>query len=176
MILILHQASVWVRTAALCSAIGVLRYPSAVTRSLTWRLFFARGRVVRLSATVTSLRFDADADEVRETLRIFEGALRPLSKALDELTALEGVLLSRLRDLNQTVAICSRRATLRPSHSQLRAPDFYSCRYFIAAIPQMKFDAHQTTAVLICCAMARRSSSMCSASNKSNYSCDALHL
>jgi hypothetical protein len=116
MILILHQASVWVRTAALCSAIGVLRYPSAVSRSLTWWLFFARGRVVRLSATVTSLRLDADADEVRESLRIFEGALRPLSKALDELTALEGVLLSRLRDLNQTVEICSRRATLRPSH------------------------------------------------------------
>ena len=71
------------------------------------------GVSARLSAAVTSLRLDANADEVRETLRIFEGALRPLSKSLDELTALEGVLLSRMRDLNQTVALCSRRATLR---------------------------------------------------------------
>jgi hypothetical protein len=74
------------------------------------------GVSARLSAAVTSLRLDANADEVRETLRIFEGALRPLSKSLDELTALEGALLYRLRDLNQTVDTCSRRATLRPPH------------------------------------------------------------
>ena len=39
-----------------------------------------------------------------------------LSHSLDEMTAIEGALLDREQFINHNVAICSRRATLRPQH------------------------------------------------------------
>ncbi len=76
---------------------------------------FVVGVSARLSASITTLRFDDDLGRVaRETLRILNGALKPLSESLDVLTALEGVLLSRVQFIDCTIVICSRRASLRP--------------------------------------------------------------
>ena len=73
------------------------------------------GVSARLSASITTLRFDEDPGcVVRETLRILNGALKPLSESLDVLTALEGALLSRVQFIVNTIVICSRRASLRP--------------------------------------------------------------
>jgi hypothetical protein len=73
------------------------------------------GVSARLSAFITTLRFDEDRGcVVRETLRILNGALKPLSESLDVLTALEGALLSRVQFLDNSIVICTRRASLRP--------------------------------------------------------------
>jgi hypothetical protein len=79
------------------------------------------GVSARLSATITTLRFD-DADitgngrDVTDTLRVINGALKALSQSLDNLTAGEGALLDRLNFINHSLVICSRRATLRPKN------------------------------------------------------------
>ena len=79
------------------------------------------GVSARLSATITTLRFD-DADitgngrDVKDTLRMLNGALKALSESIDNLTAGEGALLDRLNFINHNVAISSRRATLRPQN------------------------------------------------------------
>ena len=75
------------------------------------------GKSVRLSSSISSVRFDDDTGNgrvVRESLRIPNGALSPLSESLDELTALEGALLSRLQFIDRSIVVCSRRASLRP--------------------------------------------------------------
>ena len=61
---------------------------------------------------------------VRDTLRILNGILTPLSESLDELTALEGALLSCLRCIYRSIVVCSRRASIRPHR------DWY-CRFFL---------------------------------------------
>ena len=80
------------------------------------------GVTARLSASITTLHFVDDhtgnGRDVRDTLRILTGALKPLSHSLDEMTAIEGALLDREQFINHNVASCSRRATLRPQNEQ----------------------------------------------------------
>ena len=78
------------------------------------------GVTARLSAVVTALRYEnvvGNGRIVRETIRVCNGALDPLSEALDELSALENALEDRLELIEQTRLRCARRASLRQQHN-----------------------------------------------------------
>ncbi len=72
------------------------------------------GVAARLQAVVTGLRYEdvfGAGRIMRETIRVCNGALDPLTEALDELTALENALEDRLQMIMRHRARSARRAS-----------------------------------------------------------------
>jgi hypothetical protein len=82
--------------ALLCLIVGITARLSAIATNLNYEDVFGNGRIVR------------------ESIRVCNGALRPLSEALDELSAVEAALEDRLQAIEDARERNLRRASLRP--------------------------------------------------------------
>ena len=75
------------------------------------------GVATRLSVAVSALKYSnvtGNGRIIRETMRLVNGALDPLTDSIDELSALEGALLQHLLRIEGVRVSCARRATVRP--------------------------------------------------------------
>ncbi len=91
-----------------------LKYSALTVDSL---LCLVLGVAARLQAVVTGLRYEdvfGAGRIMRETIRVCNGALDPLTEALDELTALENALEDRLQMILRHRARSARRASPGP--------------------------------------------------------------